>query len=372
MLFTDYSLVDEFQGELAETKAEMAKLQARQLVILNQLERAGVAQRSGARTMAEWTASTLDVSAGTAKELVTAANRLPRDAWLFDEVAAGRITLERAMATVRLATTDAPMSVVDMSFSLDLAGVSQLTHKYRRMTRSNERQVFADRHFVIQPSLDESRWRMWGELAGRDGRIVDQALGERADEMRRLPGGDYFTSGQRRADALVGMAQGSINLNDERGDSSGGPEGVIFVDLEKANGTGGELGAEVEYGPRVGPNTLEELLCSGSVLLIGLQNGKPVIASDNTKAIPPAVRRFVAWRDGGCSVAGCHSRYRLQTHHIRHRSSGGDHDSDNLATLCWFHHHVAIHGAGFRLADDDPPACRRLVAPRRYRGPPDD
>jgi hypothetical protein len=39
-LFTDYSLVDEFQSELAGITADIAKLQARQLVILNQLDRA--------------------------------------------------------------------------------------------------------------------------------------------------------------------------------------------------------------------------------------------------------------------------------------------------------------------------------------------
>ncbi|MDJ0922915.1 MAG: DUF222 domain-containing protein [Acidimicrobiia bacterium] len=371
MLFADLSLVDEFQTELDEIKVNQAKLHARQLVILNQLERAGVSSRSGARTMAEWTATRLDIPAGTAKELVAAANRLGRDPWLFDELAAGRLSLERAMATVRLEATEAPMSVVDKSFELELAAVSRLTHKYRRMNRHDERRVFADRHFVIQPSLDESRWRMWGELPGKDGRIVDQALSERADEMRQLPGGGHFTQGQRQADALVGMAQDSLSRSHGGVDSAGGPEGVVFVDLDLANGSGGELGAEVEYGPRVGPNTLEELLCSGSVQLVGLQDGKPAIASGNTRTIPPAVRRFVAWRDGGCSVAGCHSRYRLQPHHIRHRANGGDHDPENLATLCWFHHHVAVHGAGFRLTDEGPPSCRQLIAPQRYRGPPE-
>ena len=250
MLFSDASLVDEFQAELDEIKAKQAKLHARQLVILNQLERAGVAHRSGARTMAEWTATRLDVTAGAAKELVAAANRLGRTPWLFDELAAGRLSLERAMATVRLEASDAPMSVVDRSFELDLAAITRLTHKYRRMRRSDERRVFADRHFVIQPSLDESRWRMWGELPGKDGRIVDQALSERADEMRRLPGGDYFTKGQRQADALAEIAQDSLSRSHNGVDSAAGPEGVVFVDLDLANGTGGELGAEIEYGPR--------------------------------------------------------------------------------------------------------------------------
>jgi hypothetical protein len=145
---------------------------------------------------------------------------------------------------------------------------------------------------------------------------------------------------------------------------------VVFVDLDQANDTAGELGAEIEYGPRVGPETLEEILCTGSVQLVGLENGKPVVTSDNTKVIPPTARRYVAWRDGGCSITGCRSRYRLQPHHINNRQHGGDHDPENLATLCWFHHHVAIHGAGFGLRPGDPPGNRRLTRPRRYHHPP--
>jgi hypothetical protein len=52
------------------------------------------------------------------------------------------------------------------------------------------------------------------------------------------------------------------------------------------------------------------------------------------------------------------------------RHNGGDHDPDNLATLCWFHHHVAIHGAGFRIEPSGPPGCRRLIRPYRGHDPP--
>jgi hypothetical protein len=370
MLFADTSLVEEFEAELAEANTQISKLQARQLVILNQLERARIPQRDGARTMAEWTATTLDITAGTAKELVAAANRLGHDPWLFEQMEAGEVTLERAMATLRLAAADAPNSVVDRSFNLDLASVSRLTHKYRHIRRSDERQVFNDRHFVIQPSLDESRWRGWFELPGVDGKILDMALADRTDELRTLPGGEHFTRGQLQADAIVAMSQDSLDRDGGEDGAANTPGVVLFVDMDQAGNTGGELGAEVEYGPRVGPETLEEMLCTGSVQLVGLENGKPVVTSDNTKPIPPAVRRYVAWRDGGCSITGCHSRYRLQPHHIRHRTHRGDHDPDNLATLCWFHHHVAIHGAGFGLRPGDPPGNRRLTRPRRYHHPP--
>ncbi len=370
MLFTDPDLVQDFEAELAELNAKIAKLQARQLVILNQLERSQVPRRDGARNMTEWTATSLDVGHATAREMVAAANRIGReDPWLFEQLQEGKVTLDRAMATLRLSATDAPATIVDRSFDLDLAAVSRLTHKYRRIQTTDEQKTFGDRYFVMQPSLDESRWRGWFELPSMDGRVVDKAISDRADRLRQLPEGDYFTAGQRRADALVTMAHDTLDGADTETTASG-PDVAIFVELEAASASNGELGAEVEYGPRVGPETLRETLCTGSVQLIGLQNGKPVITSDNTKVIPPAVRRFVAWRDGGCSIAGCHSRYRLQPHHIEHRANDGDHDPDNLATLCWFHHHVAIHGSGFRLRPGDPPGRRTLLRPQRYHHPP--
>jgi hypothetical protein len=370
MLFTDPTLVDEFEIELAEINAQTARLQARQLVILHQLERAQVHHGDGARNMIEWTATALDVTNSTARELVAAANRMGReDPWLFEQMQEGKVALDRAVATLRLSCTDAPASVVDRSLDLDLSAVSRLTHKYRRIQSSDERQTFADRYFAMQPSLDESRWRGWFELPGVDGRIVDKAIADRADDIRSLPYGDHFRSSQRRADALVALAQDSLD-GSETETSGSGPNVAVFVDLEAASASRGEMGVEVEYGPRVGPEALRETLCTGSVQLIGLQKGKPVITSDNTNVIPPAVRKFVAWRDGSCSIAGCHSRYRLQPHHIRHRAEDGDHDPEKLTTLCWFHHHVAIHGAGFRIQTNDPPGSRRLIRPWPHHHPP--
>jgi len=73
----------------------------------------------------------------------------------------------------------------------------------------------------------------------------------------------------------------------DTGEATSGSSVSIFVDLGEANGTGGERGAAIEYGPRVGPAALEELLCSGRVQIIGLTHGRPVVTSTATRAIPP-------------------------------------------------------------------------------------
>jgi hypothetical protein len=370
MLFTDPTLVSDFKTELAETSNRVSQLQARQLVIINQLQHAGVAGEDGARSMVDWTASTMDISHHAAKQFVDAANRMYReDPYLFEELESGEITFDRAMATLRLMGAGARHSTVDRSFELDLSAVNRLTHQHRRISSKDEQQTFSDRHFVIQPSLDESRWSGRFELPALEGSIVDQAIAERADELRRQPGGEHYTRNQLQADALVMLSQDSLDEDTSAG-PGGGLGATVFIHLEQANGSDGELGAELQYGPRVGPNVLEEILCGGSVQLVGLENAKPVVTSQSASSVPPAVRRFVAWRDKGCTVSGCSSRYRLQVHHIRHRAHDGDHDPDNLANLCWFHHHIAIHQTGFTLHPEDPPGCRRLVRPNRGHDPP--
>ena len=369
MLFTDPDLVTDFTTELAENNVAIARLQARQLTLLNQLQRAGVAGQTGARTMVEWVATTLDVSPPTARSLVYAANRMwrtyPR---LYEQLETGEITFDRAMATLALLGADAPMGVVDSSLSLDLAAVGRLTDQYRRISHKDEQQTFADRFFSIQPTLDNSRWRGSFELPAVEGAIVDQAIAGKTDELRHLPGSDRYTRSQLNADALVMISHDSLDKDDETAGSGWGA--TVFIDLERTAGTGGELGAELEYGPRVGPNVLEEILCGGTVRVVGLQDGQPLVTTQTASAIPPAIRDFVAWRDKGCVVSGCRSRYRLQIHHINHRAHGGTHDPKNLATLCWFHHHVAIHQTGFTLNPADPPNSRRLLRPNQGHDPP--
>ena len=205
-------------------------------------------------------------------------------------------------------------------------------------------------------------------LPGFEFGILEAALSERADQFGDLPGPRQARS-QRMADALVSIAQDSLDPAVPGADGSdkgrGAPLVTVFVDAGLAASTQGEAGAEVAYGPRVGPNTLERILCTGSVQVVGLDRGKPVVTSNAAKALPATVRRFVMWRDGGCTVDGCTSRYRLQPHHIRWRADDGDHEPDNLTTLCWFHHHTVVHGLGYRIDPDSPPQRRRFVNPTR-------
>ncbi len=368
MFWTEERIAENI-AELEVNAAQISELMARQQVLVNDLDKAGIARRDGARSMVEWLQARLDMSRPNAADLVYAARWLKRHRSIGRRLAEGLVSFDRALAALRLAVAGVDEHVVEQSYAMDQGQVARLAARQRRLGRRDEQRAFAERYFALQPTLDYSSWKVSGQLTGYEGRVVEKAFHERAEEFRDLPYGEASTRGQRQADALVAMAQDSLDRDESEPSEPNGAAVAVFVDLDQANGSGGEFGAEVEYGPRVGPDTLAELLCTGTVQVIGLSEGRPVVASTATKAIQPAIRHAVARRDGGCTIDGCTSRYRLQPHHIRERRHGGTHDPDNLATLCWYHHHVAIHRQGFHIDPTSPPQRRRPIRPRAHDPP---
>ncbi len=144
----------------------------------------------------------------------------------------------------------------------------------------------------------------------------------------------------------------------------------VFIDADLAAQNGGEEGAALASGVRVGPNTLAEILCGGKVRVITTNGLHPIASTDRTDTIPPVIRRFVTWRDlGQCSITGCSSRYRIQPHHITERHRGGTHDPENLIAVCWYHHHIAIHQLGYHHRPRIAPAPETTPLPAPDKRP---
>jgi hypothetical protein len=75
--------------------------------------------------------------------------------------------------------------------------------------------------------------------------------------------------------------------------------------------------------------------------------GRLVEIGARTRTIPPALRRALHRRDGGCRFPGCGVRI-AEGHHIRHWARGGPTTLSNLAMLCR-RHHRAVHEEGYQL-----------------------
>ncbi|MEX1004750.1 MAG: DUF222 domain-containing protein [Acidimicrobiia bacterium] len=348
--------IDALERDFAELIAAGSRLDALCLQILRELDVAQAATVDGARTLVEWVAGRFDLETSTARTLVALARAEDPD--VETALEDGQITTDRAAAVTGLRTAGADENTIAHSWGRDLAGVRQMVSQHRRISSQDESDSFSDRYLHLQPSLDESSWKVWGQLSGVDGRIVDKAIQTAVDT---LPDNPDTTTSQDRADGLVSVA--SEWLSGEIGGHDLAAE--IFIDSHLATVTNGEAGASVVSGPRIGPNTLGEILCSGTTRINLIDNTGRVSTSPTSRAIPGAIRNRVLQRDGHrCVIAGCNSRIRLQPHHLIPYSEGGSHDPDNLITVCWYHHHVVIHQQG-RIIDLESPPQRRTFLRRR-------
>jgi hypothetical protein len=244
---------------------------------------------------------------------------------------------------------------------LDVSAVQREAAQRARISTEAERRNAADQYLVLQPSLDESWWRLWGGLDGYSGAIVDKTLSQLADQLPPHPDGTRGTSSWRKATALPGLCVS---------DDPPPAQITIFVDAAPATASNGETGVVLEAGPRVGANTLQAILCDAvTEITVNGEDGVPMSYGRQTRTIPPALRRAIIHRDHNrCAADGCDSRNRLQIHHITPWSQGGRTDPDNLITLCWYHHHITIHQHGYQPYHH--PQHGRIRFKKPERGPP--
>ena len=89
-------------------------------------------------------------------------------------------------------------------------------------------------------------------------------------------------------------------------------------------------------------------------------DGRTTEIGARTRTIPPALRRALHYRDGGCRFPGCGVRFG-QGHHIEHWAHGGPTTLSNLVLLCR-RHHRAVHEEGFQV-DQQPDGELRFRRP---------
>jgi hypothetical protein len=319
----------------------------------------------GYRNLVDWVAARVDVAPETAKRLVKVASA--RHHQIDAAVSTGVVSFDRAVELTRMDSTDP----ITEAAGYGIPRLRSLIASQRRRCRGSERELFAERYLVMQPNLDHTTLKLWGELVGIDSVRVEHILTETADTMPPLPNGSREPRKARLADALTNAVIDSTTGKGESGSGVAATQVTVFVDARTAAPSNGELGVHVANGPRLGPQALEAVMCDAIVEVTALtDNGRILGVGDRSSTTPPRLQRFVHWRDKTCAADGCTSRYRLQVHHIRQRAHGGDHHPDNLVLLCWHHHQVVIHGHGYRIDPTSPRHRLRFHPPQPEPHPP--
>lgn len=360
----------DLEVEAVRLEKLVGRVRVRQAEIVARLDVLQVDAADGDMGMKNWVSRTLDVAHQTAHRLMTLAHTTEEVKTLVGEQGYG---LDRAYWLTRLAACNVGAELLaEAGETYSLGRLAGLADRLRTHDSWDETAAYENRFLVLQPSLDDSAWRLWGMLPPVDGETIHQALTKRES---LFPHSETST-GARQADALTSICLDSLTGTSGEGEQPPARAVVVaevLVDAGLAAGSYGEQGAAVSAGPRTGPNTLEEILCEGKVR-VTVSGSEAIAWSDLGEAVPPALRQLIWLRDQGqCSIPGCRSRYRLQIHHLIERSRGGGHEPDNLALVCWYHHHIVIHGKGYRIDPKSPIHRRRLIPPQHQpRPPPDD
>lgn len=206
----------------------------------------------------------------------------------------------------------------------------------------------AAREALYQESLDEAEERLQNRLMAMSGCSAEHSAD--AEEIEAARPAATEPGRAQRADALVVLAE--TQLAHEPAALNGGDRYQVTVHIDAAVLENPEAAGrcEVENGPWLASDTARRLSCDSSVVrLVESEDGTPLDVGRKTRSIPPALRRALRSRDGGCRFPGCSQKQWVDGHHVKHWAEGGETRLDNLILLCRFHHRL-VHEGGFGLS----------------------
>jgi hypothetical protein len=137
----------------------------------------------GARSLTDWVSARLGVRHRTAVQLVAVARRLGDLPVLASRFAAGVLSLDQVDAISRIVTPDTEEAVISQTAGLSNAALDRRARRHRGLGTMEEDSVWERRRLVRQWNLDQSELRFQGRLPAVEGRIFEEAIDSRVDEM---------------------------------------------------------------------------------------------------------------------------------------------------------------------------------------------
>jgi hypothetical protein len=138
---------------------------------------------------------------------------------------------------------------------------------------------------------------------------------------------------------------------------------VLHVDPATLAPQGEPGRSNLEDGVRVSAETSRRLCCdSALVKVLRGPDGEVLDVGRRTRTIPPAIRRALEVRDGGCRWPGCNLRF-TAAHHVEHWAEGGETRLGNLLLLCSFHHRK-VHEGGWKALYNEKDDTALFFGPR--------
>ena len=357
------------EDQITELAAHLNAATYRLLSLIREFDERGGWNGVGVRSCAHWLNWKCGINLGAAREKVRVAHALAELPQISSALRRGQISFSKVRAMTRVATPQNEDYLLMIAAHGTAAHVERLVRNYRTVKR-NEALAQDNKHHALRECSwyvdDDGSYVLKARLSPEQGaRVVqalDAALGEiREEQYNAAENVSAETSSAAttpvaalRADALERLAD--TYLAGEARTVTGGERCTVHIHTDmntlKADGDGAQ--AELAAGGCVSAETSRRLACDCGVVHwledTDCQGHKSALdIGRRSRSIPPAIRRALERRDGGCRFPGCTARHHVDAHHIRHWADGGETRLNNLLLLCR-HHHRLVHEGGYGLA----------------------
>ncbi len=172
---------------------------------------------------------------------------------------------------------------------------------------------------------------------------------------RRSGQDDGRDRGRRVADALVDLAKRAMDSGTLPTQGGVKPHLQVTATLETLRGLPGSPEADLEFSLPISGKAVERIACDCTLTRVIFGADSAVIDVGRAQRIvSPTLRKALIARDKHCVWPGCDRPATFtDAHHLLHWIHGGLTELDNLALLCYHHHHLVHEGSWQLVKTDD-------------------
>jgi hypothetical protein len=315
----------------------------RLLDLISELDTPEIQVENSMTDMASWLQFDLGLEAKTARSWVRISRSLAGLPLIRAAFRAGAVSFDELRVLCRYGTPANEAQLLGLSRETP---VDQLAGAIRDLLAIEARRPTAEKPaswLSMVWNEDDSFLRVWGEVHGVDGLMVETAIRRLASLAPVDPvGGVYRHPDVMNGEALVQMASESA-AGDADHDRS-----TLVVHFNASDLASGRA-AGLVGGQAIDHQELLRLSCDSRLqLAIDDSSGFTVGVGRTSRKIPQWLRRLMDGRDGGCRFPSCGRTRWTHAHHIIHWAEEGPTNLDNLITLCGFHHRL-VHRRGWQI-----------------------
>jgi hypothetical protein len=177
------------------------------------------------------------------------------------------------------------------------------------------------------------RYQLFADVDAETGAKLDAQI----DALAKPASDDLRFAPEREGDAFCEIVNLAARADHHR--ISGGERAQLTITVDYDKLRQGIGAARLDNGEHIPMNQVRKIACDSGVIpmLLGSRSQIHEVGR-KTRTISAGLRRMLVARDKGCAFPGCtRPPKHCESHHVRHWSSGGETNVDNLALLCLRH-----------------------------------